>query len=77
MLKTDHQTKDKLTINWWERHNNLTRNMHVVIKKTVFIKKKYLKDGNCMTSNIFVLNIHQFEDTKEWLKMVLLNHQAF
>lgn len=53
--------------------------MHVVIKKTVFIKKtkEYLKDGNCMTSNIFVLNIHQFEDTKEWLKMVLLNHQAF
>lgn len=53
--------------------------MHVVIKKTVFIKKtkEYLKDGNCMTSNILVLNIHQFEDTKEWLKMVLLNHQAF
>lgn len=36
-------------------------------KKTVFIKKtkEYLKDGNCMTSNILVLNIHQFEDTKE------------
>lgn len=27
--------------------------------------KEYLKDGNCMTSNILVLNIHQFEDTKE------------
>lgn len=41
--------------------------MHVVIKKTVFIKKtkEYLKDGNCMISNILVLNIHQFEDTKE------------
>lgn len=46
-------------------------------KNRIHKKKEYLKDGNCMTSNILVLNIHQFEDTKEWLKMVLLNHQAF
>lgn len=44
-----------------QRHKKYARSY----KKTVFIKKKYLKDGNCMTSNIFVLNIHQFEDTKE------------
>lgn len=46
-----------------QRHKKYARSY----KKTVFIKKtkEYLKDGNCMTSNIFVLNIHQFEDTKE------------
>lgn len=34
--------------------------MYVVIKKIVFIKKikEYLKDGNCMILNIFVLNIY-------------------
>lgn len=41
MLKTDHQTKDKLTINWWERDNKVTLNMHVVIKK-----KPYSKETN-------------------------------
>lgn len=40
MLKTDHQTKDKLTINWWERHYNVTINMHVVIKKPRINKKQ-------------------------------------
>lgn len=55
MLKTDHQTKDKLTINWWERDNNVTLNMHVVIKKK-HIQKKQMNNGNCVKSNILILN---------------------